>query len=186
MNHRLSQRRSHNWMETEDRPRVIRVIRKSSPWYGMSDEEIEDCREYIRYYLYRDLEPILVIPLEPQHRDFWFPSFEEFADSAFPRRDGVVDVGLGVGDAHVVLALALHEAALAQGVEDDPLAARLPSPPLVEAVKAYATVGEISDRLRAIFGEHRELADLYAYLAADGSGYVTGDLLVIDGGRLLW
>ena len=33
------------------------------------------------------------------------------------------------------------------------------------------------------FGEHRELADLYAYLAADGSGYVTGDLIVIDGGR---
>ncbi|MES1265240.1 MAG: SDR family oxidoreductase, partial [Variovorax sp.] len=33
------------------------------------------------------------------------------------------------------------------------------------------------------FGEHRELCDLYAYLAADGSGYVTGDLIVIDGGR---
>ena len=30
-------------------------------------------------------------------------------------------------------------------------------PPLVEAVEAYATVGEISDRLRAAFGEHREL-----------------------------
>jgi NAD(P)-dependent dehydrogenase (short-subunit alcohol dehydrogenase family) len=33
------------------------------------------------------------------------------------------------------------------------------------------------------FGEHGELADLYSYLAADGSGYVTGDLIVIDGGR---
>ena len=33
------------------------------------------------------------------------------------------------------------------------------------------------------FGNHTELADLYAYLAADGSGYVTGDLIVIDGGR---
>ncbi|MFL6698053.1 MAG: SDR family oxidoreductase [Vitreoscilla sp.] len=33
------------------------------------------------------------------------------------------------------------------------------------------------------FGHHRELCDLYAYLAADGSGYVTGDLIVIDGGR---
>jgi methylmalonyl-CoA mutase, N-terminal domain len=30
-------------------------------------------------------------------------------------------------------------------------------PALVEAVEAYATVGEISDRLRAAFGEHREL-----------------------------
>ena len=32
-------------------------------------------------------------------------------------------------------------------------------------------------------GNHQELCDLYAYLAADGSGYVTGDLIVIDGGR---
>jgi methylmalonyl-CoA mutase N-terminal domain/subunit len=30
-------------------------------------------------------------------------------------------------------------------------------PALVEAVEAYATVGEISDRLRSAFGEHREL-----------------------------
>jgi methylmalonyl-CoA mutase N-terminal domain/subunit len=30
-------------------------------------------------------------------------------------------------------------------------------PPLIEAVKAYATVGEISNRLRATWGEHREL-----------------------------
>ena len=30
-------------------------------------------------------------------------------------------------------------------------------PPMIEAVKAYATVGEISDRLRAVWGEHREL-----------------------------
>jgi methylmalonyl-CoA mutase N-terminal domain/subunit len=30
-------------------------------------------------------------------------------------------------------------------------------PPLIEAVEAYATVGEISDRLRATWGEHREL-----------------------------
>src|SRR5439155_5537140 len=33
------------------------------------------------------------------------------------------------------------------------------------------------------FGKHRELADLYAYLASDGSGYITGDVIVIDGGR---
>jgi methylmalonyl-CoA mutase, N-terminal domain len=30
-------------------------------------------------------------------------------------------------------------------------------PPLIEAVRAYATVGEISNRLRAAWGEHREL-----------------------------
>ena len=33
------------------------------------------------------------------------------------------------------------------------------------------------------FGDHRELADLYSYLACDGSGYITGEMVVIDGGR---
>jgi NAD(P)-dependent dehydrogenase (short-subunit alcohol dehydrogenase family) len=33
------------------------------------------------------------------------------------------------------------------------------------------------------FGLHQELVDLYAYLAADGSRYITGDMIVIDGGR---
>ena len=30
-------------------------------------------------------------------------------------------------------------------------------PALIDAVRAYATVGEISDRLRSTWGEHREL-----------------------------
>jgi len=29
-------------------------------------------------------------------------------------------------------------------------------PPILEAVKAYATLGEISDTLREVFGEYRE------------------------------
>ena len=33
------------------------------------------------------------------------------------------------------------------------------------------------------FGDHRELADLYSYLACDGSSYITGEMIVIDGGR---
>ncbi|HEY2400637.1 MAG TPA: SDR family oxidoreductase [Steroidobacteraceae bacterium] len=32
-------------------------------------------------------------------------------------------------------------------------------------------------------GQHTELANLFAYLAADESAYITGDLIVIDGGR---
>lgn len=32
-------------------------------------------------------------------------------------------------------------------------------------------------------GEHIELANLFAYLASEESGYVTGELIVIDGGR---
>ena len=30
-------------------------------------------------------------------------------------------------------------------------------PPIVRAVEAHATVGEISDAMRAVFGEHREI-----------------------------
>lgn len=33
------------------------------------------------------------------------------------------------------------------------------------------------------FGNHQELADLYSYLASDGSGYISGEMVVIDGGR---
>src|SRR3546814_4457662 len=34
-------------------------------------------------------------------------------------------------------------------------------------------------------GEHRELADLAAFLLADGSAYVNGEVVVIDGGEWL-
>ena len=30
-------------------------------------------------------------------------------------------------------------------------------PPIIRAVEAHATVGEISDAMRAVFGEHREI-----------------------------
>ena len=30
-------------------------------------------------------------------------------------------------------------------------------PPIIAAVEAYATVGEISDALRSVFGEHKEI-----------------------------
>ncbi len=35
------------------------------------------------------------------------------------------------------------------------------------------------------FGEHRELADLAVYLIAEGSGYVNGEVVTIDGGEWL-
>jgi NAD(P)-dependent dehydrogenase (short-subunit alcohol dehydrogenase family) len=35
------------------------------------------------------------------------------------------------------------------------------------------------------FGEHRELADLAAYLMSDGSGYINGEVVTIDGGEWL-
>jgi NAD(P)-dependent dehydrogenase (short-subunit alcohol dehydrogenase family) len=41
---------------------------------------------------------------------------------------------------------------------------------------------ELGVPLRRV-GKHDELANLFAYLAADESAYITGDLIVIDGGR---
>ena len=73
------------WLKEETQPRVRRLtaVRKNSPWYGMSDEEIEDRREFIRYYLNKDFELLLLIPDKPRANDFWFASQEEFRDSPF-------------------------------------------------------------------------------------------------------
>jgi len=35
-------------------------------------------------------------------------------------------------------------------------------------------------------GEHRELADLASYLISDMAGFITGDLITIDGGESVW
>jgi hypothetical protein len=77
------------WMEEETHPRVRRVsiIRKCSPWYGMSEEEIEDRREFIRCYLLKDFELVLMIPVQPRENDFWFSSHQEFIESAFNTHD---------------------------------------------------------------------------------------------------
>ena len=51
---------------------------------------------------------------------------------------------------------AAWEAAMAR-LEDAARGDGQPLPPIIEAVEAYATVGEISDRLPTAWGEHREL-----------------------------
>jgi hypothetical protein len=35
------------------------------------------------------------------------------------------------------------------------------------------------------FGEHRELADLAAFLVSDGAGFINGEVVTIDGGEWL-
>ncbi len=71
------------WIEDEQRVFRLKVVRINDPWQGMSDEEIEDRREFIRCYLLKDLEPVLMLPVQPRESGFWFESAEEFEESAF-------------------------------------------------------------------------------------------------------
>jgi hypothetical protein len=73
------------WIEEEAEPKIRMVcpVRTRSPWYGMSDEEIEDRKEYIRWYFLKDFELVLMIPVQPRESDFWFATDDEFKESAF-------------------------------------------------------------------------------------------------------
>ena len=53
----------------------------------------------------------------------------------------------------------------------------VPDPALEETWRKKIPLGR--------FGEHAELANLAAYLAADGSAYVNGEVVTIDGGEWL-
>ncbi len=53
----------------------------------------------------------------------------------------------------------------------------LPLPKLAEQVESRIPLRRV--------GDHRELADLAAYLMADGSGYINGEVVTIDGGEWL-
>jgi len=75
------------WMQEERRPSFLRVIRVNDPWDGMSEEEIEDAREFIRWYINKDFALLLLIPVHPREGDFWFSDDEEFRTSAFGTND---------------------------------------------------------------------------------------------------
>ncbi len=53
----------------------------------------------------------------------------------------------------------------------------LPTDELEQKAKQHSPLGR--------FGTHQELADLAAFLVSDGSGYVNGELIIMDGGALL-
>jgi len=73
------------WVEEESHQKTLalKVIRKNNPWQNMSEEEIEDRREFIKCYMQKEFELLLLIPIQPQENDFWFSSHEEFIESPF-------------------------------------------------------------------------------------------------------
>jgi replicative DNA helicase len=73
------------WVSEDEIPfsPTLKIIRRSDPWYGMSEEEIEDAKEFIRCHLLKDHETILQIPIQAQENDFWAPNHQDFLESAF-------------------------------------------------------------------------------------------------------
>jgi hypothetical protein len=63
----------------------LRVERKSDPDYGLSDDEIADRNEFIRCYLVRELELLMMLPGNEEDTDFFIPDCDvtDEAYSAF-------------------------------------------------------------------------------------------------------
>jgi hypothetical protein len=75
------------WMEEEQNILAVKVIRNSDPWNGLDEEEVEDRKEFIRCYINKDFELLLLIPIQPRENDFSFSSYQEFMESAFNTYD---------------------------------------------------------------------------------------------------
>ncbi len=77
------------WIAEEEGSKggFVRVIRANDPWAGMSEEEIEDVKEFIRWYINKDYAVLLMIPTHPRETDVWFSDEEEFRTSAFNTHD---------------------------------------------------------------------------------------------------
>lgn len=63
----------------------IRVIRRSDPDYGLSEDEIADRYEFIRCYLAREYEVLMMLPADTGGNDFFLADFyvTDAAYSAF-------------------------------------------------------------------------------------------------------
>jgi hypothetical protein len=63
----------------------LKVIRQTDLDYGLSDDEIADRNEYIRCYLLREFELLLMVPIETEESEFFFADVQvtDGAYSAF-------------------------------------------------------------------------------------------------------
>ena len=54
----------------------------------------------------------------------------------------------------------------------------MPTPEIQELFEKRIPLGRV--------GDHLELANLASYLLSDGAGFITGDVVTIDGGETAW
>ena len=67
----------------------IKVIRRSDPNYGLSEDEIQDRMEFIRCYILQDFELLMMIPKQTTKDDFFIVDFtvDDVKYSAFNTHD---------------------------------------------------------------------------------------------------
>ena len=53
----------------------MRVIRRNHPNYGMSDDDVADRNEFIRCYLMREFELLMMIDADEQNDSFYVPDY---------------------------------------------------------------------------------------------------------------
>ena len=74
-----------NWVEFEELPvrSNLKVIRENDPDYGFTADEIQDRYEFIRCYLLKEYELILMIPKQEKQCDFFVVDFLESAFNTY-------------------------------------------------------------------------------------------------------
>jgi hypothetical protein len=63
----------NSWIPEEELPAKagLKVIRKNDPNYGLTEDEIQDRNEFIRCYLMKEFESLLMIPKQEGEGDFF-------------------------------------------------------------------------------------------------------------------
>ena len=73
----LNMRYERNCIPEEELPprAGLIVVRENDPNFGLSDTEIQDRIEFIRCYLLKDFEAILLVPKQDQSDDFFVQDY---------------------------------------------------------------------------------------------------------------
>ena len=66
-----------SWIAEEELPvrANLKVILRNDPNYGLTEDEIQDRVEFIRCYLLREFELLMMIPKQTQEDDFFVGDF---------------------------------------------------------------------------------------------------------------